>query len=507
MPSRPNIILIMADQLAPQFTGTYGHRVVQTPNLDALAARGTRFDAAYCNSPLCAPSRAAFMTGRQPTQTKAYDNAADFSSGLPTFAHALRASGYATVLSGKMHFTGPDQLHGFQERLTTDVYPSDFAWTPDWTNPLARIDKWYHNMDSVQHAGPAATTFQLEFDEEATFLARRKIFDHVMSADDRPLMMVIGLMHPHDPYVPRPEFWDMYPDDVIELPSTPAATDPHSLRIRAGCEGDSIIATDDEIRAARRGYFANCSYFDAKVGEILAALEEAEILDNTIVIVTSDHGDMLGEKKLWYKMSWFEHSARVPLVMAGPGIKTQVSDTPCSLLDLAPTLLEFAGAEPRVPLDGVSLVPTVFHGAISQTEAIGEYCAETAPGYPVCMIRRGDWKYIHCATDPAQLYKLSSDPDELNNLAGDPEHAAIEQSFANEAAQRWDDAAIRDQVITSQQERTLVRDAMESSGTLTHWDYTPPRDASQEYVRNHMDWTVAAARTRFPPAPNSKERS
>jgi choline-sulfatase len=253
----------------------------------------------------------------------------------------------------------------------------------------------------------------------------------------------------------------MYPDDVIELLSKPAATDPHLLCIRAGCKGDRIIVSGDEIRAARRRYFANCSYFDAKVGEILATLKEAEILDNTIVVVTYDHGDMLSDKNLWYKMSWSEHSAGVPLVMAEPGIKTQVWDAPCSLLGLAPTLLEFAGVEPQVHLDGISLVPALFHSSIRQTKSIGEYCAETALGYPVCMIRQGDRKYIRCATDPAQLYHLSSDQDELNNFAGNPEHAAIEQRFTNEAAERWDDAAIRNQVITSQQERTLVRDAVD----------------------------------------------
>ncbi|MGB0439866.1 MAG: choline-sulfatase, partial [Paracoccaceae bacterium] len=455
------------------------------------------------------PSRAAFMTGRQSTQTRAYDNSADFPTSLPTFAHALRAAGYATCLTGKMHFTGPDQLHGFEERLTTDVYPSDFAWTPDWSDPLTRIDKWYHNMDSVQTAGPAATTFQIEFDEEATFLARRRIMEHAMTATQpgaRPLAMVVGLMHPHDPYVPRPEFWDMYPDEVIDMPATPAATDPHSLRLRAGSEGDAVTASDAEIRSARRGYYANSSYFDAKVGQIVQALDEAQMLDNTIVIVTSDHGDMLGERDLWYKMSWFDHSGRVPMVVAGPGVRHATHDAPCSLVDLAPTLIEIAGTTPRVPLDGISLWPTLSTGAPSQTEAIGEYCAECAPGYPVCMIRRGQWKYIHCAADPAQLYDMQADPLELTNLADDPAHADVAAAFAAEAAQRWDDAAIRAQVIDSQQRRYLVNDAMQQ-GTLTHWDHTPPRDASNEYVRNHMDWTVAAARTRFPPAPGLKERS
>ena len=161
MPKRPNIVLIMADQLAPQFTGTYGHPLVNTPHMDALAARGTRFDAAYCNSPLCAPSRASFMAGQQVSKIQAYDNAAEFPASIPTFAHYLRSAGYRTCLSGKMHFVGPDQLHGFEERLTTDIYPADTAWTPDWNNPDQRIAHWYHNMDAVRQATDALALFNM----------------------------------------------------------------------------------------------------------------------------------------------------------------------------------------------------------------------------------------------------------------------------------------------------------------------------------------------------------
>ncbi|MEM6307313.1 MAG: sulfatase-like hydrolase/transferase, partial [Pseudomonadota bacterium] len=132
--TQPNILIIMADQLAPHFTGAYGHPVVKTPHLDRLAERGMRFDAAYCNSPLCAPSRFAFMSGQHITNIQAWDNAAEFTAAIPTFAHYLKSLNYSTCLSGKMHFVGPDQMHGFEHRVTTDIYPSDFAWTPDWEN-------------------------------------------------------------------------------------------------------------------------------------------------------------------------------------------------------------------------------------------------------------------------------------------------------------------------------------------------------------------------------------
>ncbi|MEO0621714.1 MAG: choline-sulfatase [Pseudomonadota bacterium] len=500
--TQPNIVLVMADQLSPQFTGAYGHPLVKTPHIDALAARGARFDAAYCNAPLCAPSRFSFMSGRLVTNIAAYDNAAEFPATVPTFAHTLRRMGYRTCLSGKMHFVGPDQLHGFEERLTTDIYPSDHAWTPDWELPDERIDKWYHNMDSVREAGVAATTFQIEYDEETCFFARRRIFEYAMTKT-LPFAMVVSFIHPHDPYVARPEWWDLYDHDAIDMPGEAPPPDPHTLRLMKGIEADVKVPTEAEIRNARHAYYANTSYFDSKVGAIVQALEESEQLDNTVVIVTSDHGDMLGERGLWYKMAFFEHSARVPLVMAGPGVTHGAVAEPCSLVDLAPTFAEIAATpdrpvpEPGMPLDGRSLWPLATGAASGEGEAIGEYCAECASD-PIFMIRRGRFKYIHCDVDPAQLFDLEADPEERANLVGDPAHAETAAAFAAEVRARWDSPAIKTHVIATQRQRRAVHAAMEA-GLMTSWDYQPKRDASQEFVRNHQDWTVAAETTRFPP--------
>ena len=496
--TQPNIVLIMADQLSPQFTGVYGHMQAITPNIDALAGRGARFDAAYCNSPLCAPSRFSFMSGQLVTRIAAYDNASEFPAAIPTFAHYLRSAGYRTCLAGKMHFVGPDQLHGFEERLTTDIYPADHAWTPDWELPDERIDSFYHNMDAVRNAGVAATTFQYEYDEETAFFARRRIFEYAMDKV-APFCMVCSFIHPHDPYVARPEWWDLYDHDAIDMPGSPDATDPHSQRVMKGIEADLDDFTDDQVRNARHAYLANTSYFDSKVGAILQALEESDQLDNTVVIVTSDHGDMLGERGLWYKMTFFEHSARVPLIVAGPGVAQGAVDAPCSLVDLLPTFLDIAGiaADPGLALDGVSLWPAATGGAPAQDQAIGEYCAEMAPAAPVFMIRRGRWKYIHCDADPAQLYDLQADPDELVNLAEDPAHAATVAAFAAEVAERWDSAKISADVIATQRQRRAVHAAMEA-GALTSWDYQPRRDAAQEFVRNHVSYGDALNRMQYP---------
>ncbi|MGI9483845.1 MAG: choline-sulfatase [Hyphomicrobiales bacterium] len=505
MQDAPNILLIMADQLAPQFTGAYGHQLVKTPHMEALAAKGTRFDASYCNAPLCAPSRFSFMSGQLVTRIAAYDNASEFPAAIPTFAHYLRSMGYSTCLSGKMHFVGPDQMHGFEKRVTTDIYPADYAWTPDWELPDERIDKWYHNMDSVREAGVAATTFQIDYDEEVAFFAKRQIFDCAREGGG-PFCLVASFIHPHDPYVARKDWWDLYEHGDIDMPETvleASQQDPFSRRLMDGIEASAVEVSDDEVRNARHAYYANTSYFDSKVGELVATLKEAQFLDNTIVIVTADHGDMLGERGLWYKMNFFEHSARVPLIMAGPGIARQTVPNACSLVDILPTLIDVAasagGVKPELgqPIDGRSLYPLATGGSDDVDEAIGEYCAEMT-AHPVFMIRRGKYKYIHCAGDPPMLFDLAADPQERVNLADDLANDVVAKEFAKEVSKRWDSATIRRDVINTQKQRRAVHAAMER-GTLTSWDYNPPRDAAQEYVRNHMDWTVAASKTRFPP--------
>ncbi|WP_171210036.1 MULTISPECIES: choline-sulfatase [unclassified Ruegeria] len=504
--TRPNILVIMADQLAPHFTGTYGHKTAKTPHLDALAARGMRFDAAYCNSPLCAPSRYAFMSGQYISRIAAYDNASEFKASVPTFAHYLKSLGYRTCLSGKMHFVGPDQMHGFEDRVTTDIYPADFAWTPDWETPDERIDKWYHNMQTVKESGLAHATFQIDYDDEVAFAAKRWLFDAARDkaqGQEAPFAIVASFIHPHDPYVARPEWWNLYSDDDIDMPAfLPALEDqdPFSRRLMDGIEASYVPLTAEEVRRARRAYLANVSYFDSKIGELVQTLEETGELDNTVVIVTADHGDMLGERGLWYKMNFFEHSARVPLVVAGPDVAVGTVQNAVSLVDLLPTFIDLAGGDASMlgePIDGRSLVPLMRGEDDPIDEAIGEYCAEMT-GYPVIMIRRGPLKYVHCDSDPPQLYDLSNDPMETRNVAAAPDYADAASDFAEEIAARWDGTALRTQIIATQRSRRALHAAMEA-GVSAPWDYDPPSDASRQYVRNHMDWTVAAKRYRYPP--------
>lgn len=502
--SPPNILIVMADQLAPQHTGTYGHPLVQTPHMDALADRGMRFDAAYCHSPLCAPARFSWLSGQPISRIGAWDNAAEFPAMVPTLAHYLRLAGYRTTLSGKMHFVGPDQLHGFDERLTTDIYPADFAWTPNWDRADERIGKWYHGMDTLQEAGQAATTYQIDYDEEVGFAASRRLFDFARDTDERPWCMVASFIHPHDPYVARPEWWNLYGHDDIDLPDemNAADRDPHTLRIRAGIQADTVGYSEAEVRNSRHGYYANTSYFDNWLGKLVTSLQETDQLDNTVIIVTADHGDMLGDRGAWFKMSFHERSARVPLIVAGPGVAVGSDNSPNTHLDHLPTLLDIAcdGAdwpELGAELAGRSLWRQASgDGAATEAEAIGEYTGEMT-SRPMFMIRRGQYKYIHCDTDPPMLFDVDADPDERHNLAGDPAQAGRVTGFAAQVEARWDADAITDEVLASQRARRTLHAAM-SAGPLHTWDHRPVRDAANEYVRNHMDWEDAGPRSRFP---------
>ena len=239
------------------------------------------------------------MTGQLPSATRGYDNAAYLASTIPTFAHYARAAGYRTVLSGKMHFVGPDQLHGFEERRTTDIYPADFGWTPDWRAPDERIDWWYHNMDSVTGAGVAEVTNQLLFDDEVGHHAVRALHDVARADDGRPWLLVASFTHPHDPYVTRQQYWDRYDGVEIPLPVVTAddvPADPHTLRLREACAMDRTEISDYDVRNARRAYYGNISYVDEWTGKLMATLHSLGMADDTVVVLLADHGDMLGER-------------------------------------------------------------------------------------------------------------------------------------------------------------------------------------------------------------------
>ena len=340
---KPNFVIFMLDQLAPQFMPSYGHKLVKTPALSAFAEKSAIFHAAYCNYPLCAPARYSFMSGRLPTKIGAWDNAAEFMAEIPTFAHHLSAMGYDTTLSGKMHFCGPDQLHGFHRRLTTDVYPSDFAWVPNWDHPEMKLD-WFHNMNVVHDAGICTRSAYLDFDDEVTFLAKRHLFDLARKGDDQPFCLVVSLISPHDPYLARKEHWDVYRHDDIDMPKLKAGSvplNPHEQRISNGIGMLDPAPTEDAIRNARHAYYGSVSYIDERFADVMQALKESGFADNTYTIVTGDNGAMVFHSAMYKKLPYDFQKDFAPITKIGDATLILVAHPSVPAKDL-PSLIAYS---------------------------------------------------------------------------------------------------------------------------------------------------------------------
>ncbi len=465
----PNVLLVVTDQLVPFLTGAYGHPVVRTPNLDALAARGIRFDAAYTPYPLCAPARAAFLTGKYASSFGCYDNAAPLPSDEPTLAHYLTLAGYETVLTGKMHFIGPDQLHGFRRRLTTDVFPAGMDWVPI-EDPEGNFVGGGHAHGYVPpKVGPTTWTKFLSYDEEVQFRALEYLRERAREREE-PFFLVVSYHHPHDPFLVTQELWDLYDGAEIEVPRYPetieySAMDRWANEAHATAE---VEFSEENLRALRRAYYGLVTYVDRKLGELLALVP-----DDTLVIFTSDHGDMLGERRMVQKRCFYEWSARAPLVLAFPdgrGAGT-VAAEPVSLLDLLPTLLDVAGVDERLPMDGVSL----FDG---REAVLAEYHVEKVRA-PCFMARRGRWKYVYVHGHDEQLFDLDADPGEWRNVVADERDVA--QELRALILERFDPDAIAADGDASVRRRDLIRRANDRNGT--RWDYQPAFDATKQYVR------------------------
>ena len=457
----PNILFFLVDQLTPFMTGPYGQRVAITPNMDRLAREGVVFTNAYCNAPLCVPSRMSMFSGRLPNAVEAWDNASELSAEVPTMMHYLRKGGYHTAVSGKTHFIGPDQYHGFHERLTPCIYPTHFAFFHPW-----KKGPYWIGGTSIQtglsKAGVSESNGQLVFDELAYQRAMDKIRDHALRGGDQPLFLNVSFTQPHDPYCAPKRYLDMYRNAAIPMPK------PHDdirklsptyewVRIVHGI--DKETPSEATVRECRRSYLAMTTWLDHKLGLMLDELDRLGMSNNTMVVFMSDHGDMLGEKAQWFKRVYLEWSARVPLIIRYPGkIRggTRV-DSPVSILDLLPTFAEAAGVEIATPFDGRSLLPlTDGRENGRDREVVGEYCGEGTIE-PIKMLRRGDYKYIVTNEHAPQLYDLKKDPDETVNVAGRAEYRSVEADLRTRIEKGWDGPAIKRQVIASHERREVLR--------------------------------------------------
>ena len=503
-PKQPNILFVMADQLTAALTGPYGHKVVQTPNMDRLTRAGITFDAAYTPSPLCGPARASFITGKYISRLGVYDNATAFHTEELAIPHYLGSAGYDCVASGKLHYVGPDQLHGFARRLTTDIYPADYDWLQH-RDPERAFDPAQRGRHAHQYVADAITVgdwqWNLGYDEETQFRAleylrakgRDKREKQAAGEGYQPFFLFASFHHPHDPFRPPQEYWDLYENAPIDLPDFPDDLDvTYSLLDRWLNHWHQVDGYDvrdpASLTVVRRAYYALVTYIDRKLGELLDALERVNLAEDTIVVFASDHGDMLGERGMVQKRVFYEWSSRVPLIVRFPDGRsagTRITQ-PVSLVDLLPTYCDLAGVEQQLPHDGHSLM-LLINGEASEPWDV--FCESHAEGvFGSCfMLREARYKYVyilHADGEDEQLFDLQADPGEWHNLAYDAAYAPVVADLRARLFAQFDPPAVERDVQASFEKRKLLRRWWAATGAT--FDYVPNFDPTRNSAAQYL---------------------
>jgi choline-sulfatase len=421
-----NLVVIMSDEHNPKFLGAAGHPFIVTPNLDALAARGTRFTAAYTACPICVPARAAFAVGRYVHDIGYWDNSDAYEGAMPSWHHRLRDRGHRVVSIGKLHFRGrPGDDHGFSE----EIVPMHIIDGIGDVKGLVRdnIPKRKGGEKMAKLAGPGESTYTV-YDRDIAARAQIWLHEEAPKYTDKPWVLFVSFVAPHFPLTAPPSWFYRYWQQDLPPPKLYGAAErtrhPYLDDYANTVDYDTHFKSPDDVKRAIAAYSGLVSALDENIGAVLRAIETAGLAGDTRVMYTSDHGDNLGARGLWGKSTLYEESAGVPLLMAGPGIAAgRVVDTPVSHIDIAPSILEAAGAPMPSGADtlpGASLF-AVAEGARPQRPVISEYHAigSVAGAF---MLRFGDWKYCHYVAYAPQLFNLARDPEELRDLAGDPRY-------------------------------------------------------------------------------------
>lgn len=429
---KTNVLFIAVDDMNNDL-GCYGHPLVKSPNIDRLAGQGVRFDRAYCQFPLCSPSRTSVMTGLRPDSTRVFDLQYHFRQDLPdvvTLAQLFRENGYYAARVGKIyHYGNPGQIG-------TSGLDDPASWQ-EFFNPAGR-DKTALEQDVICYSGKkgrslgAAMAFLNDKpgkDEEHTDgKVATKAIELLEKHKDAPFFLAVGFYRPHCPWITPGGYFERYSLDAMKLPdiaqgyrdSVPApalaSTQPWPY----------FGVTPDQARECKLAYYAAISFVDAQVGRVLDSLDRLGLRENTIVVFWSDHGYHLGEHGLWFKMSCFEESARVPLIIVAPGLANagKVCGRTVELVDLYPTLADLAGLKPPENLQGVSLRPLLENPAAAWTRpAFTQLERGNFPGHSV---RTERWRYTEwdLGAKGEELYDHDADPQEIHNLASEPQYAA-----------------------------------------------------------------------------------
>lgn len=437
---RTNVLFIMSDDLA-NVLGCYGDPQIKTPNIDKLAARGVKFERAYCAYPLCGPSRNSLLTGLYPNSTGIHGNGMVFRQTIPSHVslpQAFRLDGYFAARIGKLYH------YGVPNSIGTNGDDDPGSWELE-LNP-AGVDRLLEQPDEIfsltpgQFGGTLSWHASSRPDEQHTDGLNAEdaiwVLERCAKKPDRPFFIGLGFFRPHTPYVSPQKYFSLYPEDQMKV-VTGVAEDQADIPPAglASFKKEQEKLTDDLRRQARQAYYASITFMDAQVGKVVEALDRLGLADNTVIVFTSDHGYHLGEHGLWQKMSLFEESSRVPLVIVAPGTsqKGAVVETPVSHVDLFPTLAELCGVKTPDNLQGESLVPLLKDPAaksrgwaLTQVVRGGGGARNAGKRFFGYSLRTPRWRYTEWdeGAQGRELYDHQNDPRELTNLADHPEHAA-----------------------------------------------------------------------------------
>lgn len=423
-----NVVIIMSDEHDPRIMGCSGHPFVQTPHLDALAARGVRFANAYTPSPICVPARAAFATGLRVHQVRLWDNAMPYTGAQRGWGHVLQDRGIRVESIGKLHYRNAEDPAGFDaEHLPMHVVGGHGMVWASIRNPYRPRPEGVRMLG--ERIGPGESSYT-QYDRDVTARSVQWLRESAERRNE-PFVLYVGLVAPHFPLVVPQAFFDLYPLDRLPEPKLQPANG--YVRHPWVQEYAEFMPNEERFRDAHErlqafaAYYGLCTWLDHNVGQILQALEDSGLADSTTVLYTSDHGDNLGARGVWGKSTLYEESVKVPMLMAGAGVRPgTVCKTPVDLLDLFPTILQAAGIDPAPelgPRPGRALQSIAEEPVAMERAILSEYHAagSNSAGF---MLRKGRWKYHHYVGFAPELFDLDNDPEELHDLAGDPAHAA-----------------------------------------------------------------------------------
>jgi choline-sulfatase len=417
-----NLVIIMDDEHSRKVLGAYGNALVQTPNIDALARAGARFNACYTPSPICVPARGAFAVGDYVHRVGTWDNANAYTGTPRSWAYRLRAQGHEVVSIGKLHYASDEVDGGF----TQSIIPMHIEEGVGDLYGLIRspLPVRHQSRDLARRIGPGETTY-IQYDRNITLHAEEWIRAAAERRQSKPWVLFLSYISPHSPLVAPPEFYALY--ENIDLPRPKHGIEVEHPWLTAWNECyrfDEHFGSDEQRMTAIRSYYGLCSFADANVGRVVRSLDETGLRGSTRIMLMSDHGTNLGARGYWGKSTMYEESVNVPLIMVGKDIPAGTAvDTPVSLLDICPTIFEAVGAaDDATGLPGASLFGIANAPYDDCRLVISEYHA--AGSISGCfMLRRGNLKYIHYVGMAPALYDLSADPEELHDIASDPARA------------------------------------------------------------------------------------